>query len=324
MVADAKEPIGSMGNDTPLAVLSDRPQLLYSYFKQLFAQVTNPPLDAIREELVTSLITTIGSEGNLLEETSEQCRLLRLDQPVVTNAELQKIKQLDQPGLKSLTPRSERMMIVTPSSMALPLTHSLSTLLAVEENRQEATKAIEEGVTIIILSDRGVSEKDAAIPALLATGGVHHHLIREGTRTHCGLVVESGEPREVHHYALLTGYGAGAVNPYLAFATIRQLQREGYISEEFSDEKLDARYIKAINQGLLKVMSKMGISTQQSYRGAQIFEAIGLNQEFIDEYFSWTPSRISGIGLESVAEESFKRHDHAFPPKHVPEVLGLD
>lgn len=314
MVIDAKEPLGSMGNDTPLAVLSERPQVLYNYFKQLFAQVTNPPLDAIREELVTSLITTIGSEGNLLEETPEQCRLLRLDQPVVTNAELKKIKQLDQPGLKSRT----FSILFEREQGASGMRKRLDTL------RQEATQAIEDGVTVIILSDRGVNRQQAAIPALLAVSGVHHHLIREGTRTHCGLVVETGEAREVHHFALLTGYGAGAVNPYLAFATVRQLQHEGYIPEKYSEAELDARYINAINKGLLKVMSKMGISTQQSYRGAQIYEAIGLNKEFIDEFFSWTPSRISGIGLEGVTEESLQRHDHAFPPKNVPEVLGLD
>lgn len=314
MVVDAKEPLGSMGNDTPLAVLSDRPQVLYNYFKQLFAQVTNPPLDAIREELVTSLITTIGSEGNLLAETPEQCRLLRLDQPVITDAELKKIKSLDQPGLKSRTLSILFEREEGPAGMRKRL----------DALRKEATQAVEDGITIIILSDRGLSRQHAAIPALLAVSGVHHHLIREGTRTHCGLVIETGEAREVHHFALLTGYGAGAVNPYLAFATIRQLQHEGYIPEKFSDEQLDARYINAINKGLLKVMSKMGISTQQSYRGAQIYEAIGLNQEFIDEFFSWTPSRISGIGLEGVAEESLQRHDHAFPPKNVPEVLGLD
>ncbi len=314
MVVDAKEPLGSMGNDTPLAVLSERPQVLYNYFKQLFAQVTNPPLDAIREELVTSLITTIGSEGNLLAETPEQCRLLRLDQPVITDAELKKIKSLDQPGLKSRTLSILFEREEGPAGMRKRL----------DALRKEATQAVEDGITIIILSDRGLSRQHAAIPALLAVSGVHHHLIREGTRTHCGLVIETGEAREVHHFALLTGYGAGAVNPYLAFATIRQLQHEGYIPEKFSDEQLDARYINAINKGLLKVMSKMGISTQQSYRGAQIYEAIGLNQEFIDEFFSWTPSRISGIGLEGVAEESLQRHDHAFPPKNVPEVLGLD
>ncbi len=314
MVADAKEPIGSMGNDTPLAVLSERPQLLYNYFKQLFAQVTNPPLDAMREELVTSLITTIGSEGNLLEETAKQCRLLRLEQPVVTDAELQKIKQLDQPGLKSRT----LSILFDPDQGAAGMRQRLDAL------RQETSQAIAEGVTIIVLSDRGVSARQVAIPALLVVAGIHHHLIREGTRTHCGLVIETGEAREVHHFALLTGYGAGAINPYLAFATTRELQREGYISDEYSEQQLDRRYINAINKGLLKVMSKMGISTQQSYHGAQIFEAIGLNREFIDEFFTWTPSRISGIGLDVVADELLKRHAHAFPPKNVPEILGLD
>ena len=314
MVADSKEPIGSMGNDTPLAVLSERPQLLYNYFKQLFAQVTNPPLDAMREELVTSLITTIGSEGNLLEETPQQCRLLRLDQPVVTDAELRGIKQLDQPGLKTRT----LSILFDRDQGAAGMRQRLNAL------RQETSRAIEDGITILILSDRGVNERHVAIPALLAVGAIHHHLIREGTRTRCGLVIETGEAREVHHFALLSGYGAGAINPYLAFVTVRQLQQQGYISREYDEHQLNARYIKAINQGLLKVMSKMGISTQQSYRGAQIFEAIGLNREFIDEFFTWTPTRISGIGLDGVADELLKRHGHAFPPKNVPEILGLD
>ena len=314
MAATGYEPVGSMGNDTPLAVLSDRPQLLYNYFKQLFAQVTNPPLDAIREEIITSLITTIGSEGNLLDETPEQCRLLRLERPVITDAQLACIKQLDRPGLKARTlstlfPRSAGAAGVRERMDAL---------------RREASEAIADGVTILILSDRGVDADRVPLPALLATSGVHHHLIREGTRTHCGLVVESGEPREMQHFAVLTGYGAGAVNPYLALATLRQIQREGYIDSSLSPQDLDRGYLRATDKGLLKVMSKMGISTQQSYRGAQIFEAIGLNSAFVDEFFSWTPSRIQGIGLEEIAAESLRRHEHAFPQADVPEVLGLD
>ena len=286
MGTDGHEPIGSMGNDTPLAVLSDRPQLLYNYFKQLFAQVTNPPLDAIREEIITSMITTIGSEGNLLDETPEQCRLLRLDAPILTNAELAKIKQLD-------VDRLAQPHAFDPVSAQRRRRRACERRL--DELRSEASQAIAEGVTILILSDRGVNRDMVPIPALLATSGVHHHLVREGTRTRCGLVVETGEAREVHHFALLTGYGAGAVNPYLAFATLDEMLRRRLSARRRSRyEKLEKNYHQGRRQGLLKVMSKMGISTQQSYRGAQIFEAIGLNSEFVDEYFTWTASRIAG------------------------------
>jgi len=314
MAIDGQEAIGSMGNDAPLAVLSDRPQLLYNYFKQLFAQVTNPPLDAIREEIITSMITTIGSEGNLLDETPEQCRLLRLDRPVISNEELARIKALNQPGLRSRTlsilfPREEG-----PKGMRRRL----------DELRREASRAIADGISLLILSDRGVNHAWVPIPALLATSAVHHHLIREKTRTRCGLIIESGEPREVQHFALLTAFGAGAVNPYLALSTIDQLLADGYISEAYSLEKLHKSYLKAGVKGLLKVMSKMGISTQQSYRGAQIFEAIGLNADFVEEFFTRTASRIQGIGLEAVAEEALRRHEHAYPRTHVPETLDLD
>jgi len=314
MATDGLEPLGSMGNDAPLAVLSDRPQLLYNYFKQLFAQVTNPPLDAIREEIITSMITTIGSEGNLLDDTPEQCGLLRLEQPILTNHELEKIKSLDTDGLRSHTLSTLFRRDAGTAGMAQRM----------EELRREASAAIAEGATILILSDRGVSADWVPIPALLATSGVHHHLIREETRTRCGLVVETGEAREVQHFALLTGYGAGAVNPYLAFATIHQMQVEGYLPADYQADVLEKKYVKAVAKGVLKVMSKMGISTQQSYRGAQIFEAIGLNRQFIDEYFSWTASRIQGVGIEAIAEESIRRHEHAYPTTSVPEVLQLD
>ncbi len=314
MATAGAEAIGSMGNDTPLAVLSARPQLLYNYFKQLFAQVTNPPLDGIREEIITSLVTTIGSEGNLLDETPEQCRLLRLDQPILTNTQLEKLRQLDLDRLKSRTlstlfPRNEGPQGMRQRMDAL---------------RAEASQAIADGVTILILSDRGVSADMVPIPALLATSGVHHHLVREGSRTRCGLVVETGEAREVHHFALLTGYGAGAVNPYLAFSTLRQMLAEGYVPADFTYEKLEKNYIKAIGKGLLKVMSKMGISTQHSYRGAQIFEAIGLNREFVDEFFTRTASRIQGVGIDAIAEESLRRHEHGYPHTEVAETLDLD
>jgi glutamate synthase domain-containing protein 2/glutamate synthase domain-containing protein 1/glutamate synthase domain-containing protein 3 len=314
MATDGAEPIGSMGNDTPLAVLSDRPQLLANYFKQLFAQVTNPPLDAIREEIITSMITTIGSEGNLLDSKPEQCRLLRLETPVITNAECARIKALNQPGLVAKT-----------ISMLFPAAEGAAGMRKrLDAIRAEASRAVAGGATILVLSDRGVCREQAAVPSLLATGGVHHHLVREGSRTRCGLVVETGEAREVQHFALLTGYGAGAVNPYLAFATIDQMQAERMIAADYPREKLHKNYAKAAAKGLLKVMSKMGISTQQSYRGAQIFEAVGLDQRLVDEFFTRTPSRIGGIGLEGVAEETFKRHEHAWPKTAVPQTLELD
>jgi len=314
MATDGAEPVGSMGNDTPLAVLSDRPQLLANYFKQLFAQVTNPPLDAIREEIITSLVTTIGAEGNLLASTPEQCRLLRLETPVITNAECARIRALDRPGLVART-----LSLLFPAAAGVEgMRERLAAL------RAEAAAAVAAGVTILVLSDRGIDRDSAALPAILATGAVHHHLVREGTRTRCGIVVETGEAREVHHFALLTGYGAGAVNPYLAFATIDQMQAEGMIAADTPREKLHKQFIKAASKGLLKVMSKMGISTQQSYRGAQIFEAVGLSAELIDACFTRTPSRIGGIGLAGVADESLRRHEHAWPRTQVPQALELD
>jgi glutamate synthase (ferredoxin) len=314
MATDGAEPIGSMGNDTPLAVLSDRPQLLANYFKQLFAQVTNPPLDAIREEIITSMITTIGREGNLLASAPEQCRLLRLETPVITNAECARIKAMRQPGLIART-----------ISLLFPAAEGAAGMRKrLDAIRAEASQAIRDGSTILVLSDRGVCRDMAAVPSLLATGGVHHHLVREGTRTMCGIVVETGEAREVQHFALLTGYGAGAVNPYLAFATIDQMQAERMLSPETPREKLHKNFVKAAGKGLLKVMSKMGISTQQSYRGAQIFEAVGLDKKLVDEFFARTPSRIGGIGLEEVAEESLRRHEHAWPKTSVPQTLELD
>jgi glutamate synthase (ferredoxin) len=303
-----------MGNDTPLAVLSERPQLLFNYFKQLFAQVTNPPLDAIREEIITSMITTVGSEGNLLDETPEQCRLLRLEAPVITNGEVAKIKELDAPGLRSRTLST----LFSRSAGAAGMEQRLKQL------RAEASGAIEEGVAIIVLSDRGVNHDNVAIPALLAVSNVHHQLLREGTRTRCGLVIETGEAREVHHFALLTSYGAGAVNPYLALATLDDMLAQRYLPETFTHKQLQKNYVKAAVKGVLKVMSKMGISTQQSYRGAQIFEAVGLNSSFADEYFTWTPSRIQGVGLTEIAEETLRRHEHAYPRAEVPELLDLD
>jgi glutamate synthase (NADPH) large chain len=301
MAANGQEPVGSMGTDTPLAVLSDRPQPLYNYFKQLFAQVTNPPIDPIREELVTSTETTLGAEDNLFEESPVHCRQLQLSQPILTNEETERIKRLAIDGLRTTT---------------------LSTLFRADEGEnglraaldalcRDASKAIEAGSTIIVLSDRGVNQDYAAIPALLATGAVHHHLIREGTRTRAGLVVESGEPREAMHFCLLIGYGAGAVNPYLAFATMAGMIRDGRL-RDIDQETAVHNFIKAVGKSITKVASKMGISTTQSYRGAQIFEAIGVAQDVIDKYFSWTPSRVGGVGLEAIARETAARHSYAF------------
>jgi glutamate synthase domain-containing protein 2/glutamate synthase domain-containing protein 1/glutamate synthase domain-containing protein 3 len=320
MATDGAEPIGSMGNDTPLAVLSDRPQLLSNYFKQLFAQVTNPPLDAIREEIITSMITTIGSEGNLLDATPDQCRLLRLETPVITNAECARIKALGSAGSAA-----QPGLVAKTISLLYPATGGAAGMRErLDAIRAEASTAVRAGATILVLSDRGVCRDMAAVPALLATGGVHHHLVREGSRTRCGLVVETGEAREVQQFALLTGYGAGAVNPYLAFATIDQMQAEQMVAADHPREKLHKNFVKAATKGLLKVMSKMGISTQQSYRGAQIFEAVGLDHLLIDEFFTRTPSRIGGIGLEGVAAEALKRHEHAWPQTNVPNTLELD
>ncbi|MFM8538262.1 MAG: glutamate synthase large subunit [Planctomycetaceae bacterium] len=320
MATSAAEPIGSMGNDTPLAVLSDRPQLLANYFKQLFAQVTNPPLDAIREEIITSMITTIGSEGNLLAATPEQARLLRLETPVLTNAECARIKAL---GSGAVTEHAG--LVSRTLSLLFPAAAGAEGLRArMDALRAEATRALAEGATILVLSDRGVDGDHAAVPSLLATAGIHHHLVREGTRTRCGLVVETGEAREVHHFATLTSYGAGAVNPYVAFATIDQMQAERMIDADIPRDKLHANFVKAATKGLLKVMSKMGISTQQSYRGAQIFEAVGLERPFIDEFFTRTASRIGGIGMSAVAEETLRRHEHAWPRTNVPQTLELD
>jgi glutamate synthase (ferredoxin) len=306
MASKGMEPTGSMGTDTALAVLSNRPRLLYDYFKQLFAQVTNPPLDGIREELVTQISTTIGPEGNLLNPQPESCKQIRIASPVLTNEELAKIRDINIAGYRTKT-----ISILYPVSMAGDgLEQALINICA------EAESAANSGYAYIILSDRGIEKYQAAIPALLATASVHHHLIREGCRTKIGLVVESGEPRETHHFACLIGYGAGAINPYLVFETIGSLLGEGFVPEMELDSAIK-NFINAVNKGLNKIMSKMGISTVQSYCGAQIFEAIGLNKKFIDSYFTWTASRIGGIGLEVVSQESALRHNKAFPKRMI-------
>ncbi|MFQ5898117.1 MAG: glutamate synthase large subunit [Candidatus Methylomirabilia bacterium] len=306
MALNGEEPVGSMGTDTSLAVLSNRPRLLYDYFKQLFAQVTNPPLDAIREELVTQMATTIGPERNLLKPEAESCRQIKLKTPILDNEELARIRHVDRPGLKSIT-----------LPMLFPVAHGGAGLeRALEELCLGASQAIAEGYTLIILSDRGVDKDLAPIPALLATAGVHHHLVREGTRTRVGLVIESGEPREVHHASLLLGYGAGAINPYLAFESLDDMIRQGLL-QGVDHGKAIKNYIKALNKGVLKVISKMGISTIQSYGGAQVFEAVGLSRSFVDKRFTWTASRIGGVGLDVIARESTLRHRRAFPERPV-------
>jgi glutamate synthase (ferredoxin) len=304
MAKDGVEAVGAMGADTPLAVLSDRPKLLYEYFQQLFAQVTNPPIDSIREEIITSAETTIGAERNLLKPEPESCHLIELKTPILSNEDLAKLKHINQGEFKSVT----IPILFNPKNGVKGLE------TAMEEICSQANQAIAQGANIIILSDRGVNQDNAPIPALLAVSGLHHHLIRKGTRTRVGLVLESGEPREVHHYALLIGYGCGAINPYLAYETIDDMIHQGLLVN--IDHKTACKnYVKAATKGVIKVASKIGISTIQSYRGAQIFEAIGLNQSVIDKYFTWTASRIEGADLEIIAKEAILRHSHAFPDR---------
>ena len=304
MALNGEEPLGSMGTDTALAVLSDRPRMLYDYFKQLFAQVTNPPLDAIREEVVTAMESTIGPEGNLLEAEPASCHQINLKYPVIDNAELAKLRHVDVHGFKAIT-----------ISTLYPAAEGGEGLArAVDQIRQQASQAIAHGYNIVILSDRAIDEVHAAVPSLLATAAVQNHLVREGTRTRCGLVVETGNAREVHHLCLLIGYGAGAVNPWVAFETLDDMIRQGML-EDLDHATAVRNYIKALNKGVLKVMSKMGISTLQSYCGAQIFEAIGLDPTFVDRYFTWTASRVGGIGIDVIAEEVRRRHERAFPKR---------
>ncbi|MFL5457115.1 MAG: glutamate synthase large subunit, partial [Myxococcales bacterium] len=307
MATTGNEAVGSMGSDTPLAVLSERPQPLFNYFSQLFAQVTNPPVDGIREEIIMAAETTIGPEVNLLEPGPECARQLALPSPILTNDELGRIRALDGgPGTSGLK-------AVKLPTLFNPKGDGTSLRSALEDLRWKASECIAEGFNLIVLSDRGNDADSAPIPALLAVAAVHHHLIREGTRTRCSLIVESGEPREVHHFALLIGYGASAVNPYLAIETVRDQVEQGLIPGP--PDEAEKRYLKAVVKGVVKVISKMGISTIQSYHGAQVFEAIGLSQDFVDEYFTWTASRVGGMGIDVVAREARMRHERGFPPK---------
>jgi glutamate synthase (NADPH/NADH) large chain len=310
MARTGAEAIGSMGTDTPIAVLSDRPRMLFDYFSQLFAQVTNPPLDAIREELVTSLRATIGPEGNLLDPTPSSCRQIELSYPIIDNDELAKLIHIDDDGQ---FPEFAAHVI---SGLYRVADGGDGLRQAMDRVRHEASAAIAEGKRIIVLSDRDSDAEWAPIPSLLLVSGVHHHLIREKTRTMVGLIVEAGDAREVHHMALLLGYGAGAVNPYLAFESIEDLIANGlYGLDGVDPHKAVKNYIKAAGKGVLKIMSKMGISTIASYRGAQVFEAIGLGHELVDEYFTGTVSRLGGVGLDELAEEVARRHRRAYPDR---------
>ena len=307
MAKNGAEPLGSMGTDTPIAALSEKPRLLFDYFAQLFAQVTNPPLDAIREELVTSLGGSIGPEHNLLDPGPSSCRQISLQFPVIDNDELAKIINVnadgDQPGFATHVVRG-----------LFPIAGGGRSLVArLDQIRSEVSSAINEGARIIVLSDRDGDAENAPIPSLLLTSAVHHHLIREKTRTKVGLVVESGEVREVHHVALLIGFGAAAVNPYLAMESAEDLVRQGVITG-ITPETAVRNLIKSLGKGVLKVMSKMGVSTIASYTGAQIFEAIGLSAEVVDEYFVGATSRLGGAGIEIIAQETIKRHHIAYPP----------
>ncbi|MHC4586764.1 MAG: glutamate synthase central domain-containing protein, partial [Planctomycetota bacterium] len=315
MAANGQEPVGSMGNDTPLAVLSDKPKLLFNYFKQLFAQVTNPPIDPLREGLVMSLMVFTGKKRNLLAETPQHCRQLKLPHPVLTSEDIERLRSVSRDDFKVATVSS--VFEADTSDPAGSLGRGLNELI------EAADTAINEGASLIIISDRNISETKAPIPSLLATSAVHHSLLKSGKRCRAGLIIESGEPREVMHFCLLCGFGANAFNPYMAFEILNQLQKQGELSASMEPVQIADNYIAAIKKGILKTMSKMGISTLRSYTGAQLFEAIGLNRGFIDEYFTGTSSRIGGIGLQEVAQEAIARHKSAFEQR-APGALELD
>jgi glutamate synthase domain-containing protein 2/glutamate synthase domain-containing protein 1/glutamate synthase domain-containing protein 3 len=302
MAANGQEAIGAMGIDTPLACLSDRPQSLFHYFKQLFAQVTNPPIDPIREDLVMSLTSYIGTERNILDETPRHCHTLKLPHPILTNRDLEKLRRVSQGEFLATT----LPMLFRVADGEAGLKRALDQLC------RRSDLAIQSGYTLLILSDRGLDEDYAPIPSLLALTAVHNHLIREGSRTQVALIIESGEPREVMHYALLIGYGASAINPYLAIETLEDMAKKSELPNNTTFAAALKNYKKAVNKGLLKVCSKMGISTLQSYRGAQVFEAIGLNKALVDQYFTGTSSRIEGVGLDVLAKEAIAKHEFAF------------
>jgi glutamate synthase (NADPH) large chain len=301
MAIQGVDPVGAMGMDSPLAVLSEKPQMLYLYFKQLFAQVTNPPIDGIREEIITSSSILLGDTGNLLDPDQRNSASLALEHPILTNEQLNTIKHLNNDKLKAVT----LSILYKVSDGSKAMERSLDKVF------RKADQAISEGANIIILSDRGVNKEMAPIPALLASSGLHHHMIRKEIRTNIGIVLESGEPREVHHFCTLIGYGVTAINPYLAFETLKDLSQRGLL-DGLTYEEAKKNYIKASVKGILKVLSKMGISTMRSYHGSQIFEAVGLRKELIEKYFTMTPSRLEGIGLEEIAIENQMRHESAY------------
>ena len=304
MAVHGQEPVGSMGNDTPLAVLSDRPKLLFNYFKQLFAQVTNPAIDPLREGLVMSLMMFTGKKRNLLSETPQHCRQLKLPHPVLTNEDIERLRSVNRDDFKVSTVSA--LFDADSPDMESSLRKGLESLV------KAAEQAVKDGASLIIISDRGVSETKAPIPSLLATAAVHHSLLNNGLRGEAGLIVESGEPREVMHFCLLCGYGANAINPYMVFESLDELHRQDELPTKTESIQIADNYIAAIKKGILKTMSKMGISTLRSYTGAQLFEAIGLNSFVVDEYFTGTSSRIAGIGLKEIAAEAIERHKSAF------------
>jgi glutamate synthase (NADPH/NADH) large chain len=308
MAVDGKEPIGSMGTDIPLAILSDQPQHLSSYFKQLFAQVTNPPIDPIRERLVMSLATFVGNNGNMLNEEPLSCHTVALKHPVLTNKDLEKIRSIDTGIFQAKTLQCYFRADGQPGSLKK----------ALDRICRYAVDAVEDGFEVLILQDRAIDSDHAPIPSLLSTAAIHHHLIRKGYRGKVGIIVEAGDVFEVHHFACLLGFGATAINPYLALSSIRDMRLSGKIDTELDPEKLKKNYIKAVNEGLLKVFSKMGISTLQSYQGAQIFEIVGLNREVVDKYFTGAVSRIEGMGLDEIAREALAKHNLGFSRKSIP------
>lgn len=316
MVVGGQDPIGSMGSDAPLAVLSKRPRLLYDYFKQSFAQVTNPAIDPIREELVMSLVSLIGPRPNLLElKKGHLNKRLEVQQPILSNVDLEKIRRIEARTQGAF--RTRTLPICYPVSEGAASAGAAGMEAALSRLCAQAEQAVLAGNNILILSDRCIDADNLAIPVLLATSAVHHHLIRTGLRTSVGIVIETGEAREVQHFALLASYGAEAINPYVALDTLSLLQRSHGFPEPLTEEQVHSRYIKAVDKGLLKVMSKMGISTYQSYCGAQIFNAVGLNNDFVQKYFVGTPSVIQGAGLKEIAEETLRRHQLAYSGKHI-------
>ncbi|MDA2934914.1 glutamate synthase large subunit, partial [Acidobacteria bacterium AH-259-D05] len=305
LVKEKRDPVGSMGNDSSLASLSDQSRLPYDYFKQLFAQITNPAIDSIREEVIMSLECYIGPEDNLLETTEAHARRLRVRHPILNNEELTSIKEMDYRGWRSKT-----IDITWPKSEGKE-----GMVAALDRICAEAEMAIDDGFSLLVLSDRAISKDRVPLSSLLACGAVHHHLVRTAKRTRIGIVLESGEAREVHHHCLLIGYGADAINPYLAFEALRQASRDGLLEEEYTEETILTAYRKGVAKGMLKVMAKMGISTLQSYKGAQIFEAVGLGDDIIARCFTGTPSRVQGVSLDVIATEALCRHDIGYPER---------